>query len=178
MTEKKLIQACIANQRTAQREFYEKFKSKMFGICLRYARNREEAEDILLDGFFRIFRDLPQFKFQGSLEGWMRKVMVNTALMQLRKKQLLVFQPIDQESLINDIGIEPIALQNIQAQAILKLIQQLPIGYQTIFNLYGIEGFSHKEIAEKLEISESTSRSQYTRARRLLQQLLQENEVV
>ena len=176
--DKKLVQACLVGQRNAQQELYERYKSKMFGVCLRYARNREAAEDLLLEGFMKVFRDLGQFQFNGSLEGWIRKVMVNTALMHLRKKYQFEFQSIDNDLVIEGLEVEPSVLENIRLDAIIQLIQQLPIGYQTIFNLYAIEGFSHKEIAEKLAIQESTSRSQYTRARRMLQVFLLEEKVL
>lgn len=176
-TEEQLVRACMSGQRGSQQRLYEKYKAKMFGICLRYAKSREDAEDMLLDGFMKVFRDLKQFQFKGSLEGWIRKVMVNTALMHLRKKHRFDFQKTDNELLLNQISIEPSVTQNIQVDAIIQLIQQLPVGYQTIFNLYAVEGFSHKEIGERLDIKESTSRSQYTRARRLLQQLFLAEQV-
>lgn len=176
--EQQLVRECLANQRGAQQELYEKYKAKMFGICLRYMRTREEAEDVLLDGFMKVFRDLGQFKSKGSLEGWIRKVVVNTALMHLRKKVRFNFQNIDNEVVIETMEVEPAVLQNIRTEAIIAMIQELPSGYQTIFNLYAIEGFSHQEIGEKLSIKESTSRSQYTRARRLLQALLLKERVV
>lgn len=172
-----MVLDCLAGQSNAQQELYNRYKSKMFGICLRYARNKEEAEDILLDGFMKVFRDLRQFQFKGSLEGWIRKVMVNTALMLLRKKQSFKFQHIDNELIIDRLEVEPSVLQQMRVEAIIHLIQQLPMGYQTIFNLYAIEGFSHKEIGEQLGIKESTSRSQYTRARRMLQELMLEEKV-
>ncbi|MFT4759807.1 MAG: RNA polymerase sigma factor (sigma-70 family) [Paraglaciecola sp.] len=176
--EKELVQLCLAGQRNAQQELYARYKTKMFGICLRYAKSRETAEDVLLDGFMKVFRDLGQFQFKGSLEGWIRKVIVNTALMHLRKKHRFDFQPIDNELIIERLEVEPTVLQDIRVDAIIAQIQQLPIGYQTIFNLFAIEGFSHKEIGEKLGIKESTSRSQYTRARRLLQGFLLKERVV
>lgn len=175
-TEEQLVRACLNGQRDAQQVLYGKYTTKMFGICLRYAKNREDAEDMLLDGFMKVFRDLGQFQFKGSLEGWIRKVMVNTALMHLRKKLRFDFQTTRNELVIEQVAVEPDTWQNIRVEAIIQLIQQLPIGYQTIFNLYAIEGFSHKEIGERLDIKESTSRSQYTRARRALQQLFWEEE--
>ena len=176
--EQQLVRECLANQRGAQQELYEKYKAKMFGICLRYMQTREEAEDVLLDGFMKVFRDLGQFNFKGPLEGWIRKVMVNTALMHLRKKARFNFQNVDNERIIDKIEVEPVVFQSIRRAAIVAMIQALPSGYQTIFNLYAIEGFSHQEISEKLGIKESTSRSQYTRARRLLQELLWKERVV
>jgi len=176
-TEKQLVRACLDGQQDAQQVLYGKYKAKMFGICLCYAKSREDAEDMLLDGFMKVFRDLGQFQFNGSLEGWIRKAMVNTALMHLRKKHRFNFQTTGNELLIEQVTVEPDTWQNIRVEAIIQLIQQLPIGYQTIFNLYAIEGFSHKEIGEQLDIKESTSRSQYTRARRALQELFLAEEM-
>lgn len=173
-----LVRECLAGQRSAQQALYEKYKAKMFGVCLRYAKSRETAEDMLLDGFMKVFRDLGQFQFKGSLEGWIRKVVVNTALMHLRKKHRNDFQLVDNELVMERLEVQPVVLENIRVEAIIAQIQQLPIGYQTIFNLFAIEGFSHKEIAERLGIKESTSRSQYTRARRLLQECLLKERVV
>ena len=176
--EYQLVRDCLAGQRSAQQELYEKYKAKMFGICLRYAKSREAAEDMLLDGFMKIFRDLGQFQFKGSLEGWIRKVVVNTALMHLRKKHRNDFQLIDNELVIEQLEVQPTVFENMRVEAIVAQIQELPIGYQTIFNLFAIEGFSHKQIGEQLGIKESTSRSQYTRARRLLQEYLLKERVI
>lgn len=172
----KLINACLRGDRLAQKALYDHFKGKMFAICLRYASNRSEAEDMLLEGFFKVFRDLKQFKPGNSLEGWIRQVVIRTALMQLRKnKRWVGFQP---ES--EDLHQEPEAhhfSEEMEADYILSTIWQLPAGYRAVFNLYAIEGYSHREIAEQLDISESTSKSQYMRAKAALRKLLKDQKV-
>ena len=168
--EKTLIQACIKKDEQAQTELYEQYKAKMYAVCLRYARTKEEAEDFLVEGFFKVFKDLHQFNYQSPLVFWIKKVIVNTALMSLRKKRVITFPTTD--LIDNELQQVPEIWQQLAAETILQAIQSLPAGYQTIFNLYAIEGYSHKEIGEQLGIAESTSRSQYTRAKKALQQLL------
>ena len=172
-----LLKACIRGERKAQNAFYERYKIKMFGLCMRYASNREEAEDMLLEGFFKVFKDLHQFRNQSPLEGWIRRVMVNTCLMYLRKKHQKWLPTNDLDELPELASEDDFGFQQ-DADAIIEAIQQLPMGFKTIFNLYAIEGFSHKEIAKKLDISESTSRSQYSRAKQALQKLLVEQKVI
>jgi len=168
--EKTLLQACLQKDEQAQTELYEKYKGKMYAVCLRYARNQTEAEDFLVEGFFKVFKDLHQYKYQSPLVHWMKRVIINNALMSLRKKQILTFPATDLTE--NDWQQAPEIWQQLEAETIFQAIQSLPDGYQTIFNLYAIEGYSHKEISEKLGITASTSRSQYTRAKKALQQLL------
>lgn len=177
-SEAHLIKDCLQGNRKAQNDLYSKYKVKLFGLCLRYARSREEAEDFLLEGFQKIFRDLHQFKFKSSLEAWMRRVVVNTALQHLRKKNRLSFQDFTIEEIDRVSNFEPDILDEMNANDIIACIQKLPIGYQTIFNLFAIEGYSHREISEQLGITESTSRSQYTRAKKALQKILIESNIV
>lgn len=174
----KLIQSCLKGNRKAQNELYDKYKIKMFGLCMRYAKNRAEAEDFLLEGFQKVFRDLKDFNLSNSLEGWIRRIMVNTALMHLRKKSLFDTFPINEEITAAVPNIENDFLQEMNVNEIIHAIQQLPIGYQTVFNLFALEGFSHKEIAIQLDISESTSRSQYTRAKKSLQKILINKQII
>lgn len=174
--DKVLIQACLQNNTQAQTELYDRFNAKMFGLCMRYARNEAEAEDFLLEGFYKVFRDLHQYNFQSPLEGWIKKVMINTALMTLRKKQILDFREDNLEVIAPTTP--PKIWQRLDTETILLAIQQLPRGYQIVFNLYAIEGYTHQEIGEQLGISASTSRSQYTRARQALQHLLLAQKVV
>ena len=168
--EKQLVKACIKGKSKAQTRLYALYHRRLFGVCLRYASSNEVAEDILQEGFCKIFRDLHQFKFQGSLYGWMRKVVVTTALMHIRKSGKITFTSMELPP--KNYSEAPHILKQLEAEAILKMIQKLPQGFRTIFNLYAIEDFSHKEIADLLDISESTSRSQYTRARKALQHLI------
>lgn len=167
MDEKKLIQACIAEDKTAQRALYELHSPKMYFLCLRYAKNDAEAQDILQDGFIKVFDKLSSFQFKGSFEGWVRRIMVNTALNYIRKKS-------HQEEVIGledyqDQVVSSKAISKLSEQELLKLIQQLPDGYRMVFNLYVIEGYSQKEIAEKLAISANTSRSQLAKSRKWMQ---------
>jgi len=162
-----------SGDRRAQKAIYDCLSGKMYAICMRYMGNREVAEDVLQDGFVTLFTKLDSFNGEGSFEGWARKIFVNTALMSLRKKDVL------KES--GDVGAardissgEPTPIQSIAYNELLKMVSELPAGFRTVFNLYVIEGYSHKEIAKELGISEVTSRSQLLRARALLQAKIKE----
>lgn len=151
-----------------QRELYERFAGKMYAVCLRYARTREDAADILQEGFLKVFTKLGQFQFQGSFEGWVRRVMVNTAL-RAYQKQRYDFEHTGYERL-PESPIDPDAVAMLSEAELLNLVRQLPDGYRAVFNLVAIEGYSHAEAAEMLGIQESTSRSQLTKARRHLEE--------
>ncbi len=168
--EKRLIEACIRGDRRAQSRLYDQYHRRLFGVCLRYAANKQEAEDFLLEGFFRIFRGLSQFNYRSSIYSWMRKVVVNTALMQLRKKHVFNFSMLELQE--GDSVTDPDILHQLSNEDLVKVIRKLPRGARIIFNLYAIEGYSHPEIAAEMGISESTSRSQYTRAKKTLRHLL------
>lgn len=144
----------------------------MFRICLRYSNSRTEAEDTLQEGFIKIFRDLHQFSSSGPLGAWMRKVMVNTALQEIRKRKHL-FPTIDISQLQQQFRTEEDIHSNLHAQALTKMVQSLPPGYRAVFNMYVVEGYSHKEIAEKLAISISTSKSQLFKAKAALKVILE-----
>jgi len=172
MTEENLIKACLKNNRKAQKILYTKYAPKMMGICLRYASDKEKAHDYLQDGFVQVFLFLHTFEHKGSFEGWMRKIFVNTALAKLRKNDpLRETKELDKVDLTDGNAS---ALSQLSAKELIALVQALPDGFRTIFNLYAIEGYSHKEIAELLQISEGTSRSQYQRARGVLKKKVQE----
>ena len=147
--------------------------AKMFAVCLRYMGDREAAEDILQDGFVTLFSKLDSYSGEGSFEGWSRKIFVNTALMSLRKKDALKNTE-DVDVAWNITSDDPTAIQKIGYNELLKMIASLPPGFRTVFNMYVVEGYSHKEIAEELGISETTSRSQLQRARMLLQSKIKE----
>jgi RNA polymerase sigma factor (sigma-70 family) len=178
-----LIKQCIDWDRTAQKKLYERFCSKMFAVCLRYSSGREEAEDTLQEGFMKVFNNLVNFKSEGSLEGWIRRILVNTALEKFRKKKI---QFVSMNSSLNGNGLnghsngqahhEPVttsdAIGHMEMKELLGLIQKLPPGCRTVFNLYVIDGFKHKEIAEQLGISEGTSKSNLSDARAMLQKAL------
>ena len=179
MTEEELIRGCIREEAACQREVFNRYASRMLGVCNRYARNAADAEDILQDAFIKIFDKIHQFKFEGSFEGWIRRIMVNTALKKysLRRydKEVVGYEIKDRDE---DDGTEPSAYGHLTQKEILELINNLPDGYRLIFNLYVIEGFQHEEIAEMLHIQPGTSRSQLVKARMMLQkQILQLQKV-
>lgn len=151
---------------------YRQFSGKMFAVCLRYFPDRMEAEDILQEGFIKVFTHLGQYTGNGSFEGWIRRVIVNTALEKLRKKSFLIPMT-DHVEKQTGTATNP-AISNMGAKELMKLVTGLPQGYRVVFNLYAIEGYSHAEIAEKLGISEGTSKSQLARARVTLQKMVKE----
>ncbi|MDR2765533.1 MAG: sigma-70 family RNA polymerase sigma factor [Tannerella sp.] len=169
MSEKQLITGCLKGDRKSQKELYDLYSRKMMGVCLRYAGNRETARDLLQDGFIRVFTSLNTYTGAGTLDGWIRTVFVNGALEYLRKRDILR-NSADIESMYEVLEDDDSAVSKISAGELMEMIQSLPDGFKAVFNLYAIEGYSHKEIAEKLHITESTSRSQYVRARKWLQE--------
>jgi RNA polymerase sigma-70 factor (ECF subfamily) len=171
MTDEQIVQGCIKKDAIAQRHLYERFSRKMMGVCLRYCDNREEAEDVVQNGFISVFQNMESFKGSGSLEGWIRKIMVNTALTEIRKNKKLK-QNIDLDSVEFMLPSSNYMSESFAAKDLLKIIQTLPTGFRTVFNLYAIEGYSHKEIGEMLGISEGTSKSQYSRAKSHLQKII------
>jgi len=167
-TEKRLIQESLAGDQLAFRTLYEQLSPKMYTVALRYMNSDHDAQDVLQDAFIRIYRKLSSFRFAGSFEGWCRRIVVHTAIEHLRKSKSAQFGDIEdvQE------GVDPKSLSNLQLADLMKAIAALPDGYRTVFNMYVIEGFSHKEIAEQLEISESTSKTQLFKARNQLQKVI------
>lgn len=161
-----LIKKAIDNNREAQQQLFEQHSPKMLGVCRQYVKDLHHAEDLLLSGFLKVFTNLHRFKNKGSFEGWIRRIMVNTCISYLRKKNLIDLS--DEDYVFNDAATE--SLENTSVEDIQKLIDKLPDGYKMVFNLFAIEGYKHVEIAEKLEISVSTSKSQLFKARKLLQQ--------
>ncbi|QCK14091.1 RNA polymerase sigma factor [Mangrovivirga cuniculi] len=169
-----IVLDCKKQKRNAQKELYDRYSGRMHAICRRYISDSLEAEGVMVKGFMKIFEKIDQYEFQGSFEGWMRKIMVNEALMYLRKnKNMWPESDLNAASNVQDYN----SLSNsLEAEDLLKLIDKLPQGYRTVFSLYAIDGFSHKEIAEKLNISENTSKSQLSRARSQLQKMLSYEE--
>lgn len=165
----KLIKKCANNDRRAQEEIYQLFAGKLFSICLKYSKNKQEAQDNFQDGFITIFNKIGQFKFKGSFEGWLKRVMVNTILQKYRQKRVLniVTEEIPDEVII-DIDDDEISLD-----FLLNLIQELPERYRLVFNLYVLDGYSHKEISKMLRIAEGTSKSNLARARAILKQKIE-----
>lgn len=153
-----------------QEELYARFAPKMYAVCLRYAGNAEDAQDILQDGFVKIYKNLPKFRGEGSFEGWIRRIFVNTSIEHLRRKTYL--KPIAEKEENTIPYNEKSVLDNLGEKDILKLVKQLSPGYRTVFNLYVVEGYTHKEIGDMLKISEGTSKSQLARARVILQDMV------
>lgn len=174
MTESEIIQGCINGNIQAQRILFETFAPKMMSVCLRYFSNRSEAEDALQDGFVLVFKNIGKFKFNGSFEGWIRRIMVNAALKLLQQKKVN-FIEIDAPQ-ATFIHSQPSVITELNAEDLMKMIDALPTGYRIVFNLFVIDGYSHDEIAKMLHISSGTSRSQLIKARRLLQKQIVEQQ--
>lgn len=168
-----LIKGCLENDRRMQEELYNRFAAKMYGVCLRYASNSDDAQDILQDGFVKVFRKLDSFRREGSFEGWIRRIFVNTAIEHFRRKNYL--QPVTEREESTIEGKTLSALDGMNEKDILNLVQQLSPGYRTVFNLYVVEGYSHKEIASMLDITEGTSKSQLSRAKVILQDMIRQH---
>ncbi|MCH7403624.1 RNA polymerase sigma factor [Belliella kenyensis] len=173
--EYEIIEGCRKGDRKAQRFLYDTYSKKFYTICLRYIKDRDLAEDVLVESFMKIFEKIGQFESKGSFEGWMKRVIVTHALLTLRSSK----------NLLMEVNLEPdheyaqssYELNHLEAEELMELVTSLPTGYRTVFNLYVIEGYSHAEIAELLGISESTSKSQLNRSRNLLKQKIAEQEL-
>ena len=176
MTEIELIEGCIREDRRCQREVFTRYGGKMMSVCLRYARHRMEAEDLLQDAFIKVFDNLHRFENKGSFEGWIRRIVVNTALKNVSKHSFQK-ENIGTEGVL-ETGADPSVFSQMSENELLNLIAKLPDGYRIIFNLFCIEGYSHKEISESLGIEESTSRSQLVKARNRLQLQVLEAEKI
>ncbi|WP_422858933.1 RNA polymerase sigma factor [Flagellimonas sp. S174] len=166
MIDKELIESCLKDDKIAQKKFYVFFAKQMFIHCYRYVKNKEDAEEIVSEGFIKVFQSLPRFEYRDvkSTAAWVKRIMINESLMFLRKNHKLVGNPSLEPMATDETGTE----MDMDASDIYALILHLPLGYRTVFNLYAIEGYTHKEIAEKLSIGESTSRSQLAKARAML----------
>jgi RNA polymerase sigma factor (sigma-70 family) len=167
MDEKRLVKDCLKCMPVAQRQLYDRFAAQMMAVCYRYTKSVKDAEDVLQEGFIKVYKNLHQYRFDGELGAWVRAVMVRTALNYLKKNQ-----PYSHDFTYDDITLHPVdeetPLVTLQAKELADIIRQLPTGYQAIFNLHAIEGYTHVEIGKMLGIHEGTSRSQYMRARSLL----------
>ena len=171
LSEKSLIENCISGNRKSQKELYDMFSPKMYAICLRYTKNQMDAEDILQDGFVKLYNNLYKFRGEGSFEGWVRRIFVNTAIEHLRRNNIKFTESDGFENTITDK--QKSALDSLYEKDLIKTSMKLSEGYRTVFHLYAVEGYSHKEIAEKLGITESTSKSQFSRAKAILRDVLQ-----
>jgi RNA polymerase sigma factor (sigma-70 family) len=167
-TESDLIQGCLKGDRNAQRHLYDTYSGKFLAICIRYLKDREHAEDVMIEGFMKIFDKLPQYQGTGSFEGWMKRIIVTQALMTLRSHRHLMMEiNVENESDFKDHSYE---LNHLEVADLREMVESLPVGYRTVFNLFAIEGYAHQEIADLLGITESTSKSQLNRARNTLKE--------
>jgi RNA polymerase sigma-70 factor (ECF subfamily) len=177
MTEQSLIKACSQNNAVAQRELYNRFSGMLFGICYRYAYNKEDAEDMLQEGFIKIFSRITSFENKGNFEGWMKRVIVHTCINYLKKNQKFN-DHITLENAQNLEAKEEGIASKLLGKQVIECLRLMPIGYRTVINMYAIEGFSHKEIADILEIEESTSRSQFIRGKNFLESILVKKKII
>lgn len=177
MTEDELIKACIDNNSRAQKTLFETYSPRLMGVCMRYAEDRDAAQDMLQDGFIKIFQKLSAYKGSGSFGGWAHRTMVNTCLDAIRKNSKFKYA-VDIEDAEHLVQIKETAYSDIRTKELLKLIQALPEGYKVVFNMFAIEGYGHKEIAEELDIAENTSKSQYRKARLWLQRELKALDLI
>ncbi|MCA1746779.1 MAG: RNA polymerase sigma factor [Bacteroidales bacterium] len=174
--DKILVEGCLQNDRKLQKQLYQKYFKSMFQICLSYSGNRTEAKDIMQEAFIKVFTSLEKFSGKGSLEGWIRRIVTNTAIDYFRQRKRLIFrdefpdEPVEEER-------GSYTFQDLTNEVVLHYVNQLPDGARVVFNLFAVEGLQHKEIAKKLKISEGTSKSQYKRARNLLKKWLYEFEL-
>jgi len=170
-TIEELITRCKAGERIAQELLYKQFAAKMLGVCMRYATDRMEAEDMLQNGFIKVFQYLKDYRNEGSFEGWVRRIMVHSSIAYFRKHHRIV-QVMDMEESGIEPSVNPAAMENMDAKDLMNIIQQLSPGYKMVFNLYAIEGYSHREIGEIMGITEGASKSQLSRARAILKNLV------
>jgi len=176
MDEKQLIEGCINGDRRAQKALYDRYSARMMAVCLRYVKETEDARDLMQEGFIKLYTNINKYSGEGSFDGWVRKIFVNCALERLRQNDILKNTDDISDNDFADIPDEYASI--LTAEEIMTYVRALPDGFRTVFNLFAIEGYSHKEIGEELNITESTSRSQYMRARKILQKMITKNEYV
>jgi len=177
MTEEAILSGCLQNDAGAQRELYSRYSPKMLSVCYRFAHNREDAEDMLQEGFIKVFSQVHTFQNKGAFEGWIRRIMVHTCINHLKKNKK--FNESVDIIYANGVQVREESVPSIvQAKQIVECIRLLPLGYRTVLNLYAIEGYSHKEISGMLDVEESTSRSQYTRAKQMLEDILIRKNII
>jgi RNA polymerase sigma-70 factor (ECF subfamily) len=177
MTEQAILVGCLQNDASAQRELYNRYSPKMLSVCYRFGQNREDAEDMLQEGFIKVFTQIHTFQNKGAFEGWIRRIIVHTCINFLKKNKKFS-ENIDLDH-AGYLEVKEETMPSImQARQIIECIRLLPLGYRTVLNLYALEGYSHKEIAEMLDIEESTSRSQFTRAKSMLEIILVKKRII
>ena len=177
--DEKIIQGCIAGKRRAQNQLYNTFASGMLGVCMRYCVSMDEAEDVLQEGFIKVFKYIKNYRSEGSFEGWIRRIMVNTAITNYNKRSKVYHEEINENTLSSEsesTGDE--VYLPVEKETLMRLIQQMPEGYKMVLNLYVFEGYKHKEISGILDISENTSKSQLSKARKYLRNEMMKLEKV
>lgn len=177
MSEEAILQDCLNNDALAQKELYNRYSPRMLSVCYRFAHNREDAEDMLQEGFIKVFSQIHTFRNQGALEGWIRRIIVHTCINTLKKNKKFA----ENVELIHASSVqvrEETIPSIMQAKQLIECIRMLPMGYRTVLNLYAIEGYTHKEIGDMLDVEESTSRSQYTRAKQMLEDILVKRKII
>ena len=177
MTEEAILKGCLQNDPAAQKELYNRYSPKMLSVCYRFAHNREDAEDMLQEGFIKIFSQMHTFGNRGAFEGWIRRIIVHTCI-NILKKNKKFNESVDIIHATGAMVREESVPSIVQAKQIVECIRMLPIGYRTVLNLYALEGYSHREIGIMLDIEESTSRSQYTRAKAMLEEILVRKKII
>ena len=170
-SESDLIKGCIEENPEMQKLLYDRFSSKMYGVCLRYTENTEDANDVMQEGFIKVYKSLPKFRGEGSFEGWIRRIFINTSIEHFRKKVKLYNVNEVHENTIEDVALD--ALDSLATKDILSIINELSPGYKQVFNMHVVEGYSHKEIADMLGITEGTSKSQLARAKGALKKIIE-----
>jgi RNA polymerase sigma factor (sigma-70 family) len=177
MTEQAIIAGCLHNEPAAQRELYNRYSPKMLSVCYRFAQSREDAEDMLQEGFIKVFTQIHTFQNKGAFEGWIRRIVVHTCINFLKKYKK--FSENVDLAYATMVHVKEETVPSImQARQIIECIRLLPVGYRTVLNLYALEGYSHKEIGDMLDIEESTSRSQYTRSKAMLEVILIRKKII
>ena len=166
-----MVEQCIAENQVAQHALFDKYSSVLLGVCYRYAHNKQEAEDMMQDGFVLIFKNLKAFKFESSLKTWMTRIMINNAINYINKYHKVNWD-FNLEPVYDEVSFSEVQLHQYDVKIVMDCVQRLPLGYRMVLNLFAIEGYSHKEIADKLNIKEATSRSQYSKAKVLLEKIL------
>jgi RNA polymerase sigma-70 factor (ECF subfamily) len=177
-SDQELVRGVLSGERVHQNALYSQYSTQMFRVVMRFARDHAEAEDMLQDGFVRVFRDMNQFRGEGPLGGWIRRIMVNTALTHLRRQRDFILQVDDLSPFEGRVRTEEDVVSNIDAESLVKTLQRLPPGYRAVFNLYAIDGYSHEEISSQLGISIGTSKSQLFKAREFLKRILDKSYFV
>ena len=175
--DKQLVEACIREERVAQRELYEQFAARLFAIACRYMKDRDEAQDVLQDSFVKIFKNLDSFRFDCPLEAWMKRIVINTALKAIQKKGQMPSIDIDEYHGEFEHNSGNMGLENLKMETLMGMVQELPEGCRMVFNLYALEGYKHHEIANILNITDGTSKSQFSRAKSLLVEKIEKENI-